>query len=290
MTNKTKSIWKPLSELLDITQDIDLDIYIKWKNGFIGYCVYRAEGKTISLLEERSTSPHNKHIESFCTLTDFIKNQESLEERITKLEADKELPTCDICDREVEGTFNEVGPDNHMGDHFVCDKCSGWEGDKEEAISKKETSERLPEVGKRYKHNNDKSDHELVVTSIDDDFVYYKWSGTATLLNGDQVKDVRSYTWLESFLGNYEEIPDQEPTTEESSTVGVQEALKELEKELENHDITKRIDNHDITKRIDNQVHGKDSWYGLMNSWRDHALKLKKLSQNLVNALEKEKK
>lgn len=47
-----------------------------------------------------------------------------------KIFKEKYLPTklieqdmCDICNKEGEGTFNEVGPDNYMGDHFVCDKC-----------------------------------------------------------------------------------------------------------------------------------------------------------------------
>lgn len=87
------------------------------------------------------------------------------------------------------------------------------------------TNNKLPEIGKRYRPINDTTEYQMKITSLDDEFVYYDWSGRLT--NGE-FKKGKGETFLGNFFDKFdkfEELP-QEPTDK------VREALKSVKYHL----------------------------------------------------------
>ncbi len=119
---------------------------------------------------------------------------------------------------------------NTMGHLAPCNHC---ENTSEEDLSKKETTDKLPEAGKRYKHRfYDK-------TGIIKEIKHYVIIDTEDGLPDEEINT----RW---FGDTWEELPDQQPTTEKSSAVNkkdpwwvkehqenrVRETLKEVKREL----------------------------------------------------------
>lgn len=89
-----KSIWKPINEL---PENGVVDGFLKREDGRIMPCWYSVPFKTIFIFTSfhdtegavKITKINMSPSERFCTLTDFINQQASLEERITALETRK---------------------------------------------------------------------------------------------------------------------------------------------------------------------------------------------------------
>jgi len=75
-----KSIWKPISQILEDYSHC----YIRYASGNIKLA-QSIEGKFFGI-DDNIDNDHYINVKEYCTLTDFINKQESLEQRITDLE------------------------------------------------------------------------------------------------------------------------------------------------------------------------------------------------------------